>query len=290
MTAQVPAPFPAPLVPLSTGAAIPQFGVGTYKVADDQVERVVSDALELGYRHVDTATMYGNEQGVGRALAASGLPREELFVTTKLNNPDHEPQAARDAFARSLDALGLDHVDLYLIHWPMARTTDYVATWRTLTEFLEDGRARAIGVSNFEPEHLRAIIDATGVVPAVNQIEVTPYLGQQTLRALHAELGIVTEAWSPLARGAVLRDEVVAEVAESAGCTPAQAVLAWHLHRGDVLFPKSTSKERLAENAGALEVFRSGVLGQEALDRLTRLDRGWRSGSAPHMVELDTRR
>ena len=287
---ELPAPFPAPTVQLSTGASMPQFGFGTYKVPDDQAEGVVSEALALGYRHIDTAAMYGNERGVGRALAASGLARDDLFVTTKLNNPDHEPQAAREGFARSLDLLGLDHVDLYLIHWPLAASTDYVATWRTMLEFTQDGRARAVGVSNFQPNHLQAIIEATGVVPAVNQIEVTPYLTQEPLRALHQELGIITEAWSPLARGRVFDDPAVGAVAERLGCTPAQLVLAWHMARGDVVFPKSTSPERMRDNAGAIEVLRSGAITEDVVAELAALNVDERSGSHPDEVELDSKR
>ena len=287
---ELPAPFPAPTVQLSTGASMPQFGFGTYKVPDDQAEGVVSEALALGYRHIDTAAMYGNERGVGRALAASGLARDDLFVTTKLNNPDHEPQAAREGFARSLDLLGLDHVDLYLIHWPLAASTDYVATWRTVLEFTQDGRARAVGVSNFQPNHLQAIIEATGVVPAVNQIEVTPYLTQEPLRALHQELGIITEAWSPLARGRVFDDPAVGAVAERLGCTPAQLVLAWHMARGDVVFPKSTSPERMRDNAGAIEVLRSGAITEDVVAELAALNVDERSGSHPDEVELDSKR
>lgn len=287
---ELPAPFPAPTVQLSTGASMPQFGVGTYKVPDDQAEGVVAEALAQGYRHIDTAAMYGNERGVGRALAASGLARDDLFVTTKLNNPDHAPQAARDGFAASLDLLGLDYVDLYLIHWPLAASTDYVATWRTMLEFQADGRARAIGVSNFQPNHMRAIIEATGVVPAVNQIEVTPYLTQEPLRALHQELGIITEAWSPLARGRVFDDPAVGAVAERLGCTPAQLVLAWHMARGDVVFPKSTSPERMRDNAGAIEVLRSGAITEDVVAELAALNVDERSGSHPDEVELDSKR
>lgn len=289
MSAPVPAPFPAPGIDLPGGGTIPQLGFGTYKLTPDQTEAAVLAGLELGYRHIDTATMYGNEREVGRALAISGIPREEIFLTTKLNNPDHEPEAAREAFARSLDDLGVEHVDLYLIHWPMPRTTDYVATWRTLTELLDDGRARAIGVSNFHAEHLRAVIGATGVTPAVNQVEVTPYLTQEPLRAVHRELGIVTEAWSPLARGQVLEDPVVVPLAEKLGCTPAQLVLAWHLLRGDVVFPKSTSIARMRDNAGALEVVRAGVVDDEVMAALSALNQDRRVGSSPDNVELGSR-
>ena len=276
------AALPSPVLTLAGGVEIPQFGFGTYKIPQQDAERTVAEALGLGYRHVDTAAMYGNEAGVGRALAASGLPREELFVTSKLDNPYHEPDAARAAFERTMDDLGLDVLDLYLIHWPLPRTTDYVATWGALVGLLETGRVRAVGVSNFQPEHLRAIIDATGVVPAVNQIEVNPYLTQEPLRALHAELGIVTEAWSPLARGAVLDDPVLNGIAERLGKTVSQVVLRWHLQRGDVVFPKSTHPERMAENAGVFDV----ELSDEDVAAISGLNIGRRSGSSPDTVEL----
>ncbi|WP_347347408.1 aldo/keto reductase [Nigerium sp.] len=276
------AALPSPVLTLAGGVEIPQFGFGTYKIPQQDAERAVAEALGLGYRHVDTAAMYGNEAGVGRALAASGLPREELFVTSKLDNPYHEPDAARAAFERTMDDLGLDVLDLYLIHWPLPRTTDYVATWGALVGLLETGRVRAVGVSNFQPEHLRAIIDATGVVPAVNQIEVNPYLTQEPLRALHAELGIVTEAWSPLARGAVLDDPVLNGIAERLGKTVSQVVLRWHLQRGDVVFPKSTHPERMAENAGVFDV----ELSDEDVAAISGLNIDRRSGSSPDTVEL----
>ena len=268
---------------LAHGTRIPQLGFGTYKVPPAQTQEVVETALEVGYRHLDTATMYGNEREVGAAIRASGLGREALFVTTKLDNPDHEPQAARDGFARSLDLLGLDVVDLYLIHWPLARTTDYTATWRTLVELLDTGRVREVGVSNFQVEHLRAIIAATGVAPAVNQVEINPYLTQEPLRALHRELGIVTEAWSPLARGRILSDPVVTGIAESLDRTPSQVVLRWHLQRGDVVFPKSLHRERMVEN---LDVF-DFTLTDAQLASISGLNRDERSGSNPDVVELD---
>lgn len=272
-----------PTIALSNGVTVPQLGFGTYKIAPADAEAAVGAALELGYRHVDTATMYGNEAEVGRALAASGLPREQVFVTTKLDNPDHAPARARAGFARSLDALGLDWVDLYLIHWPLARTTDFVATWETLIDLAASGRARAIGVSNFQPAHLRAIVDATGVVPTVNQVEVNPNLTQEPLRALHRDLGIVTEAWSPLARGRVLDDPAIIALASELGRTPSQVVLRWHLQRGDVVFPKSTHPDRMAEN---LDVF-SFDLSPEGMDAISSLNRDERSGSDPDRVELD---
>ncbi len=270
-----------PSIRLRGGTLIPQLGFGTYKIADDRAQEAVETALELGYRHIDTAAMYGNERGVGLGLAASGL-RDEVFVTSKLDNPYHAPADARAAFDRTMDDLGLDVLDLYLIHWPMAKTTDYAATWATLVEIAATGRVREIGVSNFQPEHLRRIIDATGVVPAVNQVEVTPYLTQDPLRALHAELGIVTQAWSPLARGRVLADPVVAGIAARLGRTPSQVVLRWHLQRGDVVFPKSTHRERMAENLAIDDV----RLSDADMAAITALNRDDRSGSHPDNVEL----
>lgn len=270
-----------PSIRLRGGTLIPQLGFGTYKIADDRAQEAVETALELGYRHIDTAAMYGNERGVGLGLAASGL-RDEVFVTSKLDNPNHAPADARAAFDRTMDDLGLDVLDLYLIHWPMAKTTDYAATWATLVEIAATGRVREIGVSNFQPEHLRRIIDATGVVPAVNQVEVTPYLTQDPLRALHAELGVVTQAWSPLARGRVLADPVVAGIAARLGRTPSQVVLRWHLQRGDVVFPKSTHRERMAENLAIDDV----RLSDADMAAITALNRDDRSGSHPDNVEL----
>ena len=270
-----------PSIRLRGGTLIPQLGFGTYKIADDRAQEAVETALELGYRHIDTAAMYGNERGVGLGLAASGL-RDEVFVTSKLDNPNHAPADARAAFDRTMDDLGLDVLDLYLIHWPMAKTTDYAATWATLVEIAATGRVREIGVSNFQPEHLRRIIDATGVVPAVNQVEVTPYLTQDPLRALHAELGVVTQAWSPLARGRVLADPVVAGIAARLSRTPSQVVLRWHLQRGDVVFPKSTHRERMAENLAIDDV----RLSDADMAAITALNRDDRSGSHPDNVEL----
>lgn len=272
-------------ISLPGGTPIPRVGFGTYKIAPADTRGAVETALALGCRHIDTAAMYGNEREVGEALASSGLPRGDVFVTTKLDNPFHAPDAARAAFDRSLDDLGLDHVDLYLIHWPLAATTDYVATWEVLLELRASGRAREVGVSNFQPAHLQAIIDATGVVPSVNQIEVNPYLTQEPLRALHARLGIVTEAWSPLARGRALADPVVTRIAEDVGRTASQVVLRWHLQRGDVVFPKSTHPGRIAENLAVFDF----DLDAAAMAAITALNRDERSGSHPDRVELGAR-
>ena len=274
-----------PTLTLAHGTRIPQVGFGTYKIDPADAEGAVLAALEAGYRHIDTAAIYSNEAEVGAALAASGLARDEVFVTSKLDNPYHEPDAARAAFERSMADLRLDVLDLYLIHWPMAATTDYVATWRVLVELWESGRVREIGVSNFQPDHLRAVIEATGVVPAVNQVEINPYLTQEPLRSLHRELGIVTQAWSPLARGRVLNDPAVLRIAEEVGRAPAQVVLRWHLQRGDVVFPKSTHPERIAENLAVFDF----ELDAAAMADLTGLNRDERSGSHPDSVELGNR-
>jgi len=268
--------LPAPAVRLDNGTTIPQLGFGTYKVPPADTARLVRTALELGYRHVDTAEMYGNEREVGEAVRDSGLARDEVFVTSKLDNPHHTPDEARAAFDRTMDDLGLDQVDLFLIHWPLPTVTDYVARWRVLEEVYADGRARAIGVSNFQVAHLQRLLDEADVVPAVNQIEVQPYFVQDELRAFHARHGIVTESWSPLARGKVLDDPVVARVAAHHGRSPAQVVLRWHLQRGDVVIPKASSRERIAEN-GALFDF---ALSDDDMAAITGLDRDERTGSA----------
>ncbi|GMA24811.1 oxidoreductase [Luteimicrobium album] len=268
--------LPAPAVRLNNGTTIPQLGFGTYKMPPSDTARLVRTALELGYRHVDTAEMYGNEREVGQGVRDSGLPRDEVFVTSKLDNPHRTPDQARAAFDRTMADLGLEQVDLFLIHWPLPTVTDYVARWRVLEEVYADGRARAIGVSNFQVAHLRRLLDEVDVVPAVNQIEVQPYFVQDELRAFHAQHGIVTEAWSPLARGKVLDDPVVARVAARHDRSPAQVVLRWHLQRGDVVIPKSSSRARIAEN-GNLFTF---VLSDDDIAAITGLDRDERTGSA----------
>jgi len=268
--------LPAARVALNNGTTIPQLGFGTYKMPPADTARLVRTALELGYRHVDTAEMYGNEREVGEAVRDSGLARDEVFVTSKLDNPHHSPDEARAAFDRTLDDLGLDQVDLFLIHWPLPTVTDYVARWRVLEEVYAAGRARAIGVSNFQVAHLQRLLDEADVVPAVNQIEVQPYFVQDELRAFHAAHGIVTEAWSPLARGKVLDDPVVARVAARHARTPAQVVLRWHLQRGDVVIPKASSRDRIAENGNLFDF----ALSDDDMAAITGLDRDERTGSA----------
>ena len=272
-------------ITLRGGTPLPRIGFGTYKVTPEHAQATVETALEVGYRHIDTAAMYGNEAEVGAAIAASGLDRSELFITTKLDNPYHEPAAAKAAFDRSMEALGIDVLDLYLIHWPLAKTTDYAATWGALVDLQATGRVREIGVSNFTSEHLHTIIDTTGVVPAVNQVEVNPYLSQDPLRKFHADLGIVTEAWSPLARGRLLEDPVLVDLADRTGRTVPQVVLRWHLQRGDVVIPKSTHRERMVENLTLTDF----ELDDEAMGAIAGLNRDERSGSGPDNVELGTK-
>ena len=228
------------------------------------------------------AQMYGNEKGVGQGIRDAGVDRSHVFITSKLNNPFHEPAAARRAFAQTLEDLQVEAVDLFLIHWPMAKTTDYVATWRTMLEFQADGRARAVGVSNFEQKHLRAIIDATGVKPALNQIEIHPYLAQRELVDFDTELGIVTASWSPLGRGALLTDPVLTSIADELGRSTAQVIIRWHLQRGLVVIPKSVHPERIASNADVFDF----ELSDDQMARINSLDRGQRTGSSPDNVEL----
>jgi len=267
-----------PTITLNNGVEMPQLGFGVWQVPDDEAAAAVSTALEAGYRSIDTAAIYGNERGTGRAVAASGLPREELFVTTKLWNSDHGHDAALRALDTSLGKLGLDYVDLYLIHWPQPRHDAYTETWRALEKIAADGRARAIGVSNFHPAHLGRVVAEGTVVPAVNQIELHPQLPQAELRALHAQYGIATEAWSPLGQGKGLLDSpVIGAIAERHGRTPAQVVLRWHLQLGNVVIPKSVTPSRVRENA---DVF-GFELAENDLSELAGLDSGTRLGPDP---------
>ena len=237
-----------PTVRLNNDVQMPRLGFGVYKIADGEAEQVIHTALEAGYRSIDTATLYHNERGVGAAVRSSGLPRSDLFVTTKLWNTEHGYDSALRAFDRSLSELGLDYVDLYLIHWPVPEQDRYVETWRALEKILADGRARAIGVSNFQVPHLERLLAETDVVPAVNQIELHPNLQQARLRAFDTDHGIVTESWSPLARGRLLEHEVLTTIARKHGKTPAQVVLRWHIEMGLVAIPKSATPQRIREN------------------------------------------
>jgi 2,5-diketo-D-gluconate reductase A len=258
-----------PSVPLKDGRSIPQLGLGVWQVPVDRCAEVVGHALEIGLRHVDTAAAYGNEAQVGEAIRESGIPRDDLFVTTKLWNDDQGHEAARRALHTSLERLGLDVVDLYLIHWPMPSAGRYVDTWKTFVELQQEGLVRSVGVSNFLPEHLDRIVAETGVEPVVNQVELHPRFAQRELRDVHAERGIVTEAWSPLGQGQVLEDATIAAIAERLGRTPAQVVLRWHLRQGNVVFPKSVTPARIEENLDlfGFELSAEDVAAIDALDR-----------------------
>ncbi|HVU92335.1 MAG TPA: aldo/keto reductase [Jatrophihabitans sp.] len=267
-----------PTVALNTGAAMPQLGFGVFQVHPRDTEAVVATALEAGYRLIDTAAMYRNEDGVGRAVAASGIARDELFVTTKLDNPTHRSGDVERAFEQSLQRLGLDCVDLYLIHWPLPAADRYVQVWSTLAKFAEDGRARAIGVSNFQIAHLQRLLDETEIVPAVNQVELHPYLTQEPLRRFHAEHGIVTEAWSPLGQGGeLLAEPTITGIAEKYGITPAQVVLRWHLQLGTVAIPKSVTPARIRSNLDVLGF----ELADDDVDAISALNANRRLGPDP---------
>ncbi len=267
-----------PTITLNNGVEIPQLGFGVYQVPPEDTEGAVRAALEVGYRHIDTAEMYGNEKGVGAGIRASGVPREEVFVTSKLNNGFHAHDDALRAFDGTLEALGSDYVDLFLIHWPLPGIdVDYVETWKALEEIYESGRAKSIGVSNFNAHHLRKLHGETEVVPAVNQIEVHPYLAQDELRAFNAQHQIATEAWSPIAQGKVLDDPTILRVAERYGKTASQVTLRWHVQRGDIVFPKSVTRSRVEENFDIFDF----ELSEDDLREITALDRNERTGPDP---------
>ncbi|MER5620029.1 aldo/keto reductase [Streptosporangium sp. NPDC002544] len=265
------------MITLNNGVSMPRLGFGVYQVPPSETAQAVSAALEAGYRSIDTAKLYDNERGVGEALAASGLPRDEVFVTTKLWNSDHGYDAALAAFDASMERLGLEQLDLYLIHWPTPARDLYVETWRALEKLYTEDRVRAIGVSNFQSAHLLRLIEECDIVPAVNQVELHPALQQVELREFHARHGIVTEAWSPLAQGAVLVDPVIVDIAEKYGRTPAQVVLRWHLDLGNVVIPKSVTPSRIREN---LDVF-DFALADEDIAEIAKLDAGTRIGPDP---------
>ncbi|MEU9370126.1 aldo/keto reductase [Streptomyces avermitilis] len=266
-----------PTVTLNNGIQIPQLGFGVFQVPDAETTAAVTAALEAGYRSIDTAAIYGNETGVGTALADSDLTRDELFVTTKLWNADQGYDATLKAFDASIDKLGLDYIDLYLIHWPTPARDLYRETWKAIEKLVADGRVRAAGVSNFQPAHLRRLLDGASLVPAVNQIELHPGLQQAELRALHAELGIATEAWSPLAQGAVLEEAALTDIAARHGKSPAQVVLRWHLQLGNIVIPKSVTPARIQQN---IDVF-DFTLSDEEMTAIAAIDRGLRTGPDP---------
>ena len=274
-----------PGITLNDGNTIPQLGFGVFQIGPEDTAEAVSNALEIGYRHIDTAEMYGNEKEVGEAVRASGLDRGDIFVTSKLNNAFHEPQDAREAFDTTLSDLGFDYVDLFLIHWPLPTLYDgdFVSTWKTLEEFHRDGRARSIGVSNFQIEHLRSLAAETDTVPAVNQIEVHPYFTNDAVRGYGQEHEIATEAWSPIAQGKVLEDSTITQIADRVGKTPAQVVLRWHIQRGDIVFPKSVMPSRMKEN---FELF-DFELEAGDVDEISALDRGEDGRTGPHPDTFD---
>ncbi|MCG7310910.1 aldo/keto reductase [Brachybacterium sp. ACRRE] len=272
-------------IALADGNTIPQLGYGVWQVEDEVAADVVGQALEAGYRHIDTAKAYDNEEGVGRALRASGLPREDVFVTTKLWNDDHDHDRAIAALDASLERLGLEYVDLYLIHWAKPKQGKHVEAWKALVELQKQGKARSIGVSNFPKAQLEEIIEATGVTPVIHQIELHPDFAQEDLRAFGREHGILTEAWSPLGQGGeLLQDPVITEIAAAHGATPAQVVIAWHLAIGNIVIPKSVTPERIVSNLAAAEL----ELSDEDLERLAALDRGeaGRIGADPAGIEF----
>ena len=266
-----------PTIALNDGTSIPQLGFGVFQIDPAETRAATLTALEIGYRHIDTAEMYRNEQGVGEAVAASGIPREEIYVTSKLNNGFHAPADAVKAFETSLETLGFDYLDLFLIHWPMPGVLDYVETWKAMEQILATGRVRSIGVSNFQPAHLQRLFDETSIVPVINQIEVHPYLTQDDVRAFNTEHKIATEAWSPIAQGGVLNDPAILAIAERVGKSPAQVTLRWHIQRGDIVFPKSVTRSRVQEN---FELF-DFVLADDEIAAITALNRNERTGPNP---------
>lgn len=267
----------SPAIALRDGIEIPQLGFGVFQVPPQDTAGVVAEALRAGYRHLDTAAAYRNEAGVGEAVRESSLPREDVFVTTKCWNSSHGYDEARAALGKSLGRLQLDAVDLYLIHWPVPAHDRYVDTWRAFVEMRGEGLSRSIGVSNFQPAHLRRLLEETGETPSVNQIELHPYFQQAELRRVHAELGIATEAWSPLAQGQVLEDPTIVAIAQAHGRTAGQVVIRWHLQLGNVVIPKSVTPARIAEN---FDVFDFELSGAE-MEAIEDLDAGRRIGPDP---------
>jgi 2,5-diketo-D-gluconate reductase A len=266
-----------PTISLNNGVQIPQLGFGVFQIKPEETVKATTSALEIGYRHIDTAQMYGNERQVGIAVRESGIPREEVFVTSKLNNNRLERDDILRSFDTSLSELGFDYLDLFLIHWPLPAVADYVARWKAMEEIYAGGRVKAIGVSNFQPNHLRDLFGATDVRPAVNQIEAHPFLTQDELRAFGADHEIVTEAWAPIARGKVNDDPVIAGIAGQVGKTPAQVTLRWHIQRGDVVFPKSVTRSRVEENFDIFDF----ELDESAMTAISALNRDERTGPNP---------
>ena len=274
----------SPVLTFNDGNTIPQLGYGVWQVEDDVAEKVVGQAFEVGYRHIDTAKIYGNEAGVGRAIAATSVPREDMFITTKVWNADQGYEETLKAFDASMERLGLETLDLYLIHWLQPKQNKYVDTWKALVELQKQGRVKSIGVCNFTKEALQEIIDATGVVPVLNQVETHPYLNQAELRAFEAEHNILHESWSPLGSGkGLLEDPKLAEIAAKYdGATPAQVVIAWHLALGSIVIPKSVTESRIKENWESLDL----KLSDEDIDAINGLDNGTRYGSDPATADF----
>ncbi|WP_218219958.1 aldo/keto reductase [Nesterenkonia sp. Act20] len=267
-----------PQITLNNGVTIPQLGYGTFQITPETTKGAVLEAFEVGYRHIDTAQMYGNEAEVGQALKESGLSRDEVFITSKLNNSFHRFDDALSATDESLRALGLEQVDLFLIHWPLPTIgVDYVETWKAMIEIYKTGKARAIGVSNFQVSHLQRLIDETDTVPAVNQIEIHPYLTNEEVRAFDTEHNIATEAWSPIAKGAVLEDPLLNEIAERLDRTVAQVTLRWHIQQGHIVFPKSVTRSRIEENFNLFDF----ELGEEDVVAISGLNKDQRTGPDP---------
>jgi 2,5-diketo-D-gluconate reductase A len=266
-----------PTITLNNGVEIPQLGFGVFQIPPDETVKATTTALEVGYRHIDTAQMYGNEREVGIAVRESGIPRGEVFVTSKLNNNRLERDDILRSFDTTLADLGFEYLDLFLVHWPLPGVSDYVARWKAMEEIYASGRVKAIGVSNFQPHHLRDLFASSEVRPAVNQIEVHPYLTQDEVRAFGAEHGIVTEAWAPIAKGKVADDAVIQGIAAQVGRTPAQVTLRWHVQRGDVVFPKSVTRTRVEENFDIFDF----ELDEEAMSAISALNRDERTGPNP---------
>lgn len=274
-----------PSITLNDGNTIPQLGFGVFQIAPEQTAAAVRSALEIGYRHIDTAQMYGNEREVAQGIRDAGLGRGEVFVTSKLNNGHHRPDDARRAFDATLTALGSDYVDLFLIHWPLPTRYDgdFVSTWNVLEEFAKDGRARSIGVSNFQVAHLRRLGEGSHTVPAVNQIELHPYFTNERVGAYDRQHQIATQAWSPIAQGRVLDDELITRIADAHGKTPAQVVLRWHIQSGNVVIPKSVHRERMESNLNILDF----TLSTDQMDSISGLDRGEPGRTGPHPDTFD---
>ena len=269
-----------PTLTLNDGREIPQLGFGVFQIPPEDTAEAVSRALQVGYRHIDTAEMYGNEQGVGEGIRAAGVDREDVWITSKLNNGHHRPDDARRAFEQTLEALGHDYVDLFLIHWPLPTLYDgdFVSTWKTMEEFTADGRARSIGVSNFQVAHLERLAAETDITPAVNQIELHPYFLNDEVRTYGERHDILTEAWSPIAQGGVLDDPVITAIADRVDRSPAQVVLRWHLQRGSIVFPKSTTPSRIEENFTLFDF----ELTDADVDAIAGLDKGEDGRNGPN--------